>query len=55
MAKRERVPKSKPRRGDPIPPVDITPVRKTKRPIDKLREEILTELDELQEWIDRGD
>lgn len=51
MAKQERIKKSKPHRGDPIPPLDITPVRKTKRPMNKLREEILAELDELDEMI----
>lgn len=55
MAKREYKSRPKKPRGDPIPPLDITPVRKTKRPINKLREEILAELDEIDEMIRRGD
>lgn len=55
MAKRESKPKKHKMRGDPIPPMMVQPVRKEKRPYDKLREEILAELDELDEMIQRGD
>lgn len=52
--KRERVEKSRPKTYKESY-TELPPVRRDKRKTDKLREEILNGLDELDEMIRRGD
>lgn len=49
----KRIQKPKPRKDKPQE--DLGPVRRDKRGTEKLRKQILDELDELEEWILRGD
>ena len=49
----KRIQKPKPQKQKPQE--DLGPVRRDKRGTEKLRKHILEELDELEEWIQRGD